>query len=100
MRIESDIVKTTVALIALVGAFVGGLWLPRHREAADLVARTGSGVAVAPEDPPALAAAIRELRASPDRAVAMGVAGVDVAAHHSRTAAVDRWVSLIYGLRR
>lgn len=39
MRIESDIVKTTVALIALVGAFVGGLWLPRHREAADLQER-------------------------------------------------------------
>jgi glycosyltransferase involved in cell wall biosynthesis len=44
-------------------------------EAGALVERSGGGVVIPPEDPRALASAIRELRASPERLEAMGRTG-------------------------
>ncbi|MCW3015137.1 MAG: glycosyltransferase, partial [Solirubrobacterales bacterium] len=69
-----------------------------HGESADLVARTGSGVVVPPEDPPALAAAWRQLRDDVAGAARMGVAGRQVAALHSREAAISRWTTLLQAL--
>lgn len=74
--------------------------LAARGEAADLVVRTGAGVVVPPEDPHALAAAVRDLRSSPARATAMGSAGVGVADAHSRGAAIDRWAALAADLTR
>jgi len=44
-------------------------------QAAELVARSGGGLVIPPEDPAALADAIRALRANPERLRAMGRAG-------------------------
>jgi len=71
-------------------------------DAADLVRRSGAGVAVSPEDPRALAEAFRMLAADPAARARMGAAGRDyVAKHHARGAMVDRWAALIetHGLR-
>jgi glycosyltransferase involved in cell wall biosynthesis len=67
-------------------------------EAAELVVRTGSGVAVPPEDPVALAAAWRGLRDDVDGGLRMGAAGRQTAADHSRAAAISRWRTLLLGL--
>jgi glycosyltransferase involved in cell wall biosynthesis len=69
-----------------------------HGEAADLVARTASGVVVPPEDPAALAAAWRRLRDDVNAAARMGAAGRQVAALHSREAAISRWSTLLRAL--
>lgn len=56
-------------------------------EAREMLEGAKGGIAVAPEDPAALAAALRRLRASPADATAMGLAGrAFTQEHHSRTA--------------
>jgi glycosyltransferase involved in cell wall biosynthesis len=65
-------------------------------EAAEVVERAGAGVVVAPEDPVALAAALRALAADRERARAAGRAGrAAVAAEHSRERSVDAWLALL-----
>jgi glycosyltransferase involved in cell wall biosynthesis len=67
-------------------------------EAAELVRTGGAGVAVAPEDPHALADAFRLLRAYPGRARAMGECGRLRARDFDRSAAIDQWEELLRGL--
>ena len=65
-------------------------------DAADLVTRTGAGVAVEPESPEALAAALRALARDPAAIRAHGEAGRrEIAARFDRAAMVDRWVALL-----
>ncbi|HXC23423.1 MAG TPA: glycosyltransferase, partial [Solirubrobacteraceae bacterium] len=67
-------------------------------EAADLVREAGAGLAVAPEDPGALADAFRELRGSPEQALQMGRRGRLRATAFSRASAVERWYELLRNL--
>jgi colanic acid biosynthesis glycosyl transferase WcaI len=69
-------------------------------EAAELVRSSGAGLAVAPEDPLALAEAFRRLHARPQEAVAMGERGRLHAARFDRAAAVELWEQLLNGLRQ
>ncbi|MFI8853392.1 glycosyltransferase family 4 protein [Streptomyces sp. NPDC053499] len=60
------------------------------------VRRSGAGVLVPPEDPAALAAALRDLAADPARAAALGAAGRAYATGHlGRTAALERLTALL-----
>jgi colanic acid biosynthesis glycosyl transferase WcaI len=69
-----------------------------HGEAAELVRSSGAGLAVAPEDPLALAEAFRRLHADPLEAGAMGERGRLHAARFDRSAAVGLWEQLLNGL--
>jgi glycosyltransferase involved in cell wall biosynthesis len=53
-------------------------------EATRIVEQTGCGIVVPPEDPAALAAAIRALAADPDRMEQLRAASLAAAPHHSR----------------
>jgi len=65
-------------------------------EAARLIERTRAGVVVAPEDPAALAAALRGLAADPERRARLGAAGRRaVEAEFGRAAWIERWRELL-----
>lgn len=65
-------------------------------EAWSLVRELGAGLAVAPEDPGALAAAFTELAGDVALRAALGSAGRSAALHRfSRDASVDRWAALL-----
>jgi glycosyltransferase involved in cell wall biosynthesis len=64
-------------------------------EAAALVRDAGSGLAVAPEDPHALAAAFRRLQGAPAEARAMGARGRAHVHRFDRTAIVAQWHALL-----
>jgi glycosyltransferase involved in cell wall biosynthesis len=67
-------------------------------EAARILTEAGAGIAVPPEDPAALAAAIRELAADPDRANAMGRRGTAYAASRLRSVQAQRLEELLLDL--
>jgi glycosyltransferase involved in cell wall biosynthesis len=65
-------------------------------EAAELVRRTGCGLAVAPEDPRALADALLRLAADPELRARLGAAGrAAAAAEFSRERSIDAWAALL-----
>jgi putative colanic acid biosynthesis glycosyltransferase WcaI len=66
-----------------------------HGEAAELVRSHGVGLAVAPEDPGALAEAFRRLHDRPREVLAMGERGRLYARHFSRDATVEQWEDLL-----
>jgi colanic acid biosynthesis glycosyl transferase WcaI len=67
-------------------------------ESAELVRDAGAGLAVAPEDPPALAAAFRHLQATPEQVRTMGQRGRECARRFDRAAIVAQWHELLSGL--
>jgi glycosyltransferase involved in cell wall biosynthesis len=67
-------------------------------EAAELVREAGAGLAVAPENPRALAGAFARLYAAPEQVLAMGERGRLAARDFDRVAAVDRWERLLRSL--
>jgi glycosyltransferase involved in cell wall biosynthesis len=70
--------------------------LSARGESAALVEEAPAGVAVAPEDPAALAAAFRTLAADPERRERMGAAGrAVVSERYARRDSVDRWAGLL-----
>lgn len=70
--------------------------LAARGEAADLVRRTGAGVVVPPEDPAALAGALRDLAAAPGEVVAMGERGRRaVTGELDRAESARRWAALL-----
>ncbi len=69
-------------------------------EAAELVLGARAGLAVAPEDPQALAGAFAQLHAGPAEALAMGERGREKAREFDRSAAVERWYELLTGRLR
>lgn len=75
------------------------LLLSAAGESADLISRCGAGRVVAPEDPHALAEALKELAAAPpDHLRELGDAGRAEAARHDRGPWLDRWESLLRGV--
>lgn len=72
------------------------LVLSARGEAAALVRQAGAGVVVEPESPPALAAALRALQATPGRRDDLGAAGRDYAeAHFGARRAVEAWTAVL-----
>lgn len=72
------------------------LILGAQGESSDLVERAGCGLSVAPDDGPALAAAIRSLHERPDRAASMGASGRRfVEAHHNRRELARKYWNLL-----
>jgi glycosyltransferase involved in cell wall biosynthesis len=68
-------------------------------ESAELVLEAQAGMAVAPEDPHALAAAFARLRSDPDTAAAMGRRGLAKAREFDRARAVGQWWELLMSER-
>lgn len=65
-------------------------------QAAEIVAKSGAGIVVPPEDAPALAQAVRELAADPGRRAEMGASGRRfVAEHYDRRALARRYAELL-----
>jgi glycosyltransferase involved in cell wall biosynthesis len=65
-------------------------------EAARFVERSGGGAVVAPEDPVALAGAIRELAGDPERCERLGLAGRSwVERSHARERSLAEWAELL-----
>jgi hypothetical protein len=64
-------------------------------ETAELVRRAGAGLAVAPADPGALAAAFRSLQTAPQETLEMGRRGRLRARDFDRAGAVERWRALL-----
>jgi glycosyltransferase involved in cell wall biosynthesis len=70
--------------------------LAARGESAALVASAGAGIVVAPEDPQALAAALRRLHAEPELVRRLGAAGRRYAdAHFGARRAADAWVQTL-----
>src|SRR5439155_1556405 len=67
-------------------------------EAARILTRARAGIAVAPEDPQALADAVRQLAADPDAAAEMGRRGRSYAAKRLRSVQAKRLEELLVDL--
>ena len=68
---------------------------PAECDAARIVVESGCGVAADPDDPAAVAAAIRELRAQPARLGEMGRRARETAAKYARVNELERFVAII-----
>jgi colanic acid biosynthesis glycosyl transferase WcaI len=68
---------------------------PAECDAARIVVESGCGVAADPDDPAAVAAAIRELRAQPVRLAEMGHRARETAAKYARVNELERFVAII-----
>jgi glycosyltransferase involved in cell wall biosynthesis len=68
---------------------------PAECDAARIVVESGCGVAADPDDPAAVAAAIRELRAQPERLGEMGHRARETAAKYARVNELERFVAII-----
>src|SRR5580704_4749573 len=68
---------------------------PAECDAARIVVESGCGVAADPDDPAAVAAAIRELRAQPFRLAEMGRRARETAAKYARVDELNRFIAII-----
>jgi colanic acid biosynthesis glycosyl transferase WcaI len=68
---------------------------PAECDAARIVVESGCGVAADPDDPAAVAAAIRELRAQPGRLAEMGRRARETAAKYARVNELERFVAIV-----
>jgi len=68
---------------------------PAESDAARIATESGCGVAVDPDDPAAVAAAIRELRSDPARLAAMGLRAREAAGRYLRAAELERFVAVV-----
>jgi colanic acid biosynthesis glycosyl transferase WcaI len=73
---------------------------PPESDAARIVVESGSGVAADPDDPAAVAAAIRQLRAQPARLAEMGCRARETAAKYARVGELERFVAIIESAAR
>ena len=68
---------------------------PPESDAARIVVESGCGVAADPDDPSAVAAAIKELRAQPARLAEMGRRARETAAKYARVDELQRFVAIV-----
>ena len=68
---------------------------PPESDAARIVVESGCGVSADPDDPSAVAAAIRELRAQPARLAEMGHRARETAAKYARVDELERFVAIV-----
>jgi colanic acid biosynthesis glycosyl transferase WcaI len=68
---------------------------PLESDAARIVVESGCGVAADPDDPAAVATAIRELRAQPARLAEMGRRAGETAAKYARVDELNRFVAIV-----
>lgn len=68
---------------------------PAECDAARIVVESGCGVAADPDDPAAVAGAIRELRAQPARLAEMGRRAAETAAKYARVNELERFVAIV-----
>ena len=68
---------------------------PPESDAARIVVESGCGVAADPDDPAAVAAAIKELRAQPARLAEMGRRARETAAKYARVDELQRFVAIV-----
>jgi colanic acid biosynthesis glycosyl transferase WcaI len=68
---------------------------PAECDAARIVVESGCGVAADPDDPAAVAAAIRELSAQPARLAEMGRRARETAAKYARVDELKRFVAIV-----
>ena len=64
---------------------------PPESDAARIVVESGCGIAADPDDPAAVAAAIRELRAQPERLAEMGRRARETAAKYARVNELEQF---------
>jgi glycosyltransferase involved in cell wall biosynthesis len=74
--------------------------LAARGESAALVAETGCGLTMAPEDAEGLAAAIRTLLGDRERAIAMGDAGRAAVGEHTRSRQVEKLDEVLRAAKR
>jgi colanic acid biosynthesis glycosyl transferase WcaI len=68
---------------------------PPESDAARIVVESGCGIAADPDDPAAVAAAIKELRAQPARLAEMGRRARETAAKYARVDELERFVAIV-----
>jgi UDP:flavonoid glycosyltransferase YjiC (YdhE family) len=68
---------------------------PAECDAARIVVESGCGVAADPDDPAAVAAAIRELSAQPARLAEMGHRARETGAKYARVDELERFVAIV-----
>jgi glycosyltransferase involved in cell wall biosynthesis len=68
---------------------------PKESDVARIVAESGCGVAADPDDPVAVADAIRQLLKSPERLAAMGRRAREVADRYTRVNELERFVTIL-----
>ena len=68
---------------------------PKESDAARIVAECDCGIAVDPDDPAAVANAIRELRGDPTRLEAMGRRAREAATRYTRAAELQRFMGVM-----
>ena len=68
---------------------------PRESDAASIVTESGCGVAADPDDPAAVATAIRQLRDNPAKLVEMGRRAREIASQYARVNELDRFVKIL-----
>ena len=68
---------------------------PPESDAARIVLESGCGIAADPDDPAAVAAAIKELRAQPERLAEMGRRARETAAKYARVYELERFVAIV-----
>jgi|SRR5215469_2954570 len=68
---------------------------PKECDAARIVTESGCGIAVDPDDPPALAAAIRELRSDPHRLAEMGMRSRETAQKYARVNELEKFALIL-----
>src|SRR5271168_770331 len=68
---------------------------PPESDAARIVVESGCGVAADPDDPPAVAAALRELRAQAERLAEMATRARETAAKYARVDELERFAAII-----
>jgi len=73
---------------------------PPESDAARIVVESGCGVAADPDDPAAVAAAIRQLRAQPARLAEMGCRARETAAKYARVGELERFVAIVESAAR
>lgn len=92
--LEGVVVPSKVYSILAAGRPILAVVAARS-DAARIVTESGCGLAADPDDPAAVAAAIRELRADPERLAAMGRRAREIAIKYARVNELQKFVGII-----